>query len=53
MIFLFFFLKLNLFGYHPVTKVKLDSKLEVHKDVLLKEATEIAWKVKKVFFSVK
>lgn len=36
--------KLNLYAFHPVTKIKLDSKLEVHKDATLKEATEIAWK---------
>ncbi|XP_066910373.1 ubiquitin carboxyl-terminal hydrolase 47-like [Clytia hemisphaerica] len=37
--------KLKLYAIHPVTKAKLDSKLEIHKDSTWKEATVTAWKL--------
>lgn len=40
---------MKLFCMHPV-KMMIDSKLEVHKDKTLREATEMAYKVCCFFF---
>ncbi|XP_013394501.1 ubiquitin carboxyl-terminal hydrolase 47 isoform X1 [Lingula anatina] len=37
--------KIKLFCVHPVQKKQMETKLEVHKDKTLKEATEMAWKL--------
>lgn len=42
--FLTFYLQIKLFCMHPV-KMMMESKLEVHKDKTLREATEMAYKV--------
>lgn len=39
-----FYLQIKLFCMHPV-KMMMESKLEVHKDKTLREATEMAYKV--------
>lgn len=35
--------KIKLFCYYPATQIKMENKLEVHKDKTLKETTEIAY----------
>lgn len=37
--------KIKLFCYYPATQLKMENKLEVHKDKTLKETTEIAYKL--------
>ena len=39
-------LQIKLFGVHPATGKLEEAKLEVHKDKTLREATEIAYKVR-------